>query len=610
MDISNLYPPEPPNNVLEFILPPLENGIKKVISKSLLPQVAIDSTMSNLLSTTVPKKKIKIVFKKNVNSVTVESQALDKKTILTDKSNTCEQTIQTIKLSQTLDRVSTSQERAFEPYWNCQVGELSKKLWLPIEIDSVGSPLNSSNGYFQSMEQNSWFSIKQWKHHNLLNLPKTSLLSSMSSIVGSMEEGSTIKKKKNKAAPKKTLLTKTKKPMVNSSRVIKLKNLKAEDIRVFRQWFGCYRKTYNLALDSLKNNWKNTPLNQYWLRNRFVTKWNVPKNLSYLLDTPKHIRECAMKELVTAYKTNLEKRKQNPNFTFDVKFKSKKEKNVTIPIPFSGIKSSKDPNNQTYIKMFPTFLQNRLEYFVKRNKDVDITRDCRLRMSPLGNFYLHVPMSVSAPESQGGNKDTVISLDPGVRTFLTGYSPSTNTCYKFADKDISRLQRLCCHLDKLISLTAKKKGHCHHINRMKMKKAQYRLRLKIKNLVKEVHCKTIHFLRHNFSTIIIPNTKIKEIVKKKNRKINNKTARQMLTWSHYTFRQRLITKVKGDNITIIEGGEEYTSKTCSNCGCLNHHLGGQKMFHCKQCKVKMDRDVNGSRGILLKLLTSASRTSS
>jgi putative transposase len=43
--------------------------------------------------------------------------------------------------------------------------------------------------------------------------------------------------------------------------------------------------------------------------------------------------------------------------------------------------------------------------------------------------------------------------------------------------------------------------------------------------------------------------------------------------------------------------------TCSNCGLINDKLGGSKIFKCKECKMEMDRDVNGARGIFIKQMS-------
>lgn len=53
---------------------------------------------------------------------------------------------------------------------------------------------------------------------------------------------------------------------------------------------------------------------------------------------------------------------------------------------------------------------------------------------------------------------------------------------------------------------------------------------------------------------------------------------------------------------LIDCTEEYTSKTCTRCGRINHNLGSNKVFTCASCKLIIDRDINGARNILLKNL--------
>ena len=74
----------------------------------------------------------------------------------------------------------------------------------------------------------------------------------------------------------------------------------------------------------------------------------------------------------------------------------------------------------------------------------------------------------------------------------------------------------------------------------------------------------------------------------------------MLSWRHYTFRQRLLTSSKDSDTNVHVLGEEYTSKTCTSCMNINYSLGGSKTYKCKKCKVVLDRDVNGARNIFLK----------
>jgi transposase len=69
----------------------------------------------------------------------------------------------------------------------------------------------------------------------------------------------------------------------------------------------------------------------------------------------------------------------------------------------------------------------------------------------------------------------------------------------------------------------------------------------------------------------------------------------------------LKAKEFGTRLHIL--GEEYTTKTCSLCGHLNDNVGSSKVYSCRRetCAYKCDRDINGSRNILIKGLTEIER---
>jgi putative transposase len=94
------------------------------------------------------------------------------------------------------------------------------------------------------------------------------------------------------------------------------------------------------------------------------------------------------------------------------------------------------------------------------------------------------------------------------------------------------------------------------------------------------------------------------MIRRANRRIGSKTARVMLTWSHFRFRQRLINKKREYPwCDVVICDEHFTSKTCGNCGFVHHLLGRLKHFTCPRCQIEMDRDINAARNILLRYLT-------
>ena len=81
-------------------------------------------------------------------------------------------------------------------------------------------------------------------------------------------------------------------------------------------------------------------------------------------------------------------------------------------------------------------------------------------------------------------------------------------------------------------------------------------------------------------------------------------ATEMMTLSHSAFRQRLLDTAKRYPwCKVVVCDEQYTSKTCGNCGKLNETLGGNKVFTCGGCGYVADRDCSAARNILLRYLT-------
>ena len=199
--------------------------------------------------------------------------------------------------------------------------------------------------------------------------------------------------------------------------------------------------------------------------------------------------------------------------------------------------------------------------------------------------------------------DRFVAIDPGVRTPFVMYSPVKGTC-EIGKNDSQRLIRLGYHADKLISKRDKLNNSTSKRKKKKAKridKAIARILRKIKNLKNELHKKTINYLAKNYDVVIIPEFGVKNIVKREKRKIKSKVVRSMLTWSHYTFRQRLKSKAEETGLKVVIQDESYTSKTCSNCGNIQN-IGGRKVYKCKNCNLVIDRDVNGARGIFLRAL--------
>jgi putative transposase len=354
---------------------------------------------------------------------------------------------------------------------------------------------------------------------------------------------------------------KTEAQPITKAKFIKL-DLTQQQRQTFKKWNDCSRYVFNQTIDYI-----NSCVN-------FSPSWmDIKKDLLKQLpnwcdDVPFLIKGNAIKEAHQAYW----KAKGHP------KFRSRKNPTQSCYIPKSAIKTS---------GIYPRVSGKNLQY----NEALpELPLDGRL-IYQYHEWFLSVPQKVEAHVAE--NQGRVVALDPGVRTFQTFFSEFLAGHIGY--DDFGRIQRLCHYLDNLISRTSKAKSKI----KRSMKRAQARMRKKIKNLIKEIHFKTARFLVDNFDVILLPTFETSKMASKSGRKLRSKTVRAMLTWAHYQFKVRLKNKALEFGKKVIDICEAYTSKTVSWTGELKK-VGGSRVIEAGG--IKMDRDLNGARGIFLRSL--------
>lgn len=213
-----------------------------------------------------------------------------------------------------------------------------------------------------------------------------------------------------------------------------------------------------------------------------------------------------------------------------------------------------------------------------------------------GRWFLAVPYK-SQRVSYGDTQARAVAIDPGIRRFVTFYSP--DRAGSFGISDFSRLQRLATHLDKL---EAKRAGRTS-VSGKRLIKAAVRIRTKMRDLVTELHRKTARWLCQNFDIILLPKFETSRMVLRAGRKLTSRTARNMLTLSHYKFAQFLKHKAFELGKRVVECSEAYTSKTHPQTGEIRN-IGGAKRIRLVD-GTWADRDIVGARNILLRALVDA-----
>ena len=316
------------------------------------------------------------------------------------------------------------------------------------------------------------------------------------------------------------------------------------------------------------------------------------------------VRDEGMNDLIKAYSNYFKKKKEEKG----KEMKRKKRKN---PIEYRSKKNESESiviHSKHWKKsgiFHPTFFGKEPIRGSEPLPD-KLYYDSRIQRNRLGEFYLCIPMPLEIRSDNQTPKwkkieDGILAIDPGVRTFATTYSPD-GTITEWGKSDISRIYRLCHASDDLQSRWSQK--GIKHRKRYRMRMAARKIRKKIHNLVDELHKKLSLWIVQNHHTVLLPLFETQQMVRRGHRRIRSKTARAMLTWSHYRFRQRLLHKAREYPwCKVIICDEAYTSKTCGNCGFIHQRLGSNKTFKCPRCEIIMDRDMNAARNILLRYIT-------
>ena len=478
---------------------------------------------------------------------TAELVLQNSETTSTDKLPTCSLSIQNVKSSEISVAASTLREKDCVPYWTDFCGEISSRLLLPTATVSQGLDSSLFNIWSSPTVAHSWFSTQLYIAQNQ-NLRQIFSQFSTSSLVECTDSVSTVKR----------------------SRKIRVL-LTPQQKQTIKQWFGGSRFVYNTTIkllqdSSIKANWK-------------TIKTDILNGLpDWCKTVPYQIKSIAIKDACKSV-SNAKKKYKNGFGISRCLFRSRKDAVQSCYIPKSAVSE---------LGIYHTIL-GKAKFKEALPSDFG---DCRL-VKAYGDYYLAVPENV--PQLQSDNQGRVVALDPGIRTFNTFFSETS-----IGELGIGanlKIQKLCFKLDKLISQLAK--ARCQQKRRMKL--AATRLRGKIKNFVDELHKKTARFLVDNFDIILLPTFETSQMSSKAKRRIRSKSVRQMLTLSHYKFKQFLKHKAFENSKLVLDVNEAYTSKTVSWTGEIIHKLGGSKIIKSSDGRM-MPRDWNGARGIFLRAL--------
>ncbi len=134
-----------------------------------------------------------------------------------------------------------------------------------------------------------------------------------------------------------------------------------------------------------------------------------------------------------------------------------------------------------------------------------------------------------------------------------------------------------------------------------MERRRDKILKKIQNIKVDFYYKAINHILNSHEYVGVEDLNLKELKEadKGNRVIRRKVNKYLQYISLSEFFRILEWKSELYGREIIRVNPKDTSKTCSNCGYVNHELKlSDRVFKCSVCGLKIDRDLNASINIL------------
>ena len=530
---------------------------------SLIPQVVI-------------YELLKIIQKRRQSLFMQELVLKNNNLVLNFKSLNFKQTIQNTPLSLILPLLSTFNVKDLRQFWNQQCQELQQKLWLPMVIDSPVLGSDSYNGLSNYLEEKLNPFMTRLKPKDSINESLSVLLPA--SAIPTMENGQQIVRNGKEAIISKKI------------------RIYPENKEAYKDGFDLNRRAWNLAVEHIKEDFDNFIENYLEIRKKIKDICRLETEA-----TEKHFAANLCDEVVDSAKAKQfeimkenKRKKENGEKNYgEIGFKKAKSNGQYFLIPRLAVKGI------PYPRMFgKVHITEKIPEEAINSKAIVTVKNGRIFLSVKKFYTTHA-------DSQG--IVGIVSLDPGVRTFQTGYSLTEGIIVgdKFS-KDI--LYPLMKEVDKLLKeenkiLEKRELNQRDNDRLIYIERKINQLKNRKNDLVEDLHRRLAYYLVSNYDVVYLPKFETqKMVIKSGGRQIRRKTAREMLNLKHYKFQTFLEWMARKYGKHLVICNESYTSKTRTWDGFLMEKLGGKKVI--KGEGFKCDRDICGTRNILIKQLTS------
>jgi len=215
-------------------------------------------------------------------------------------------------------------------------------------------------------------------------------------------------------------------------------------------------------------------------------------------------------------------------------------------------------------------------------------KTCTVKLHPSGKFTVSVLFDTqeTLPDKTFLDADKVIGLDLGIKTFATCSDGEPLENPAFLEKTLKRLnqqQRI---------LSRKQKGsNSRSKQRLKVAKLHEKVSNQRNNYLHQITHKLV--CESQAVGFVVEDLHVKGLIQ------NKKLSRRIADVAWGSFLQKLAYKCDWYGKSLLKVNRFYpSSKTCSRCGWIKPDLKlSDRIFECRQCGHKQDRDLNAAINI-------------
>jgi putative transposase len=340
-------------------------------------------------------------------------------------------------------------------------------------------------------------------------------------------------------------------------------------------FYGCAgvaRYVYNWALADRKRMFEEGGKpNKFEQKKRF-NAWKK-EQAPWLAEYPYVVVERAFDDLDTAYQNFFRRIKQGTEKAGFPKFKSRHTSRKSFCLGNGGVHIEPDRIKLPRIGWVKLAERNYLPCDNAKLNRVTLSERC-------GAWYISAQMEVDDLES--ARLEGSIGIDLGVKALATvsdGATFDNPVTLKKYERKMARLQR---------ELSRRKKGGS---NRAKTKAKIAKLHGKIGN----TRAHTLHNISHHVTYDILPERIVIEDLNVKGMLKNGRLSKAISDASMGEMRRQIEYKAEWIGADVCVADRWYpSSKTCSQCGCVQPMPLSERIYHCPDCGAVIDRDLNAA----------------